>query len=1082
MAEKTEAELNEELDFLEVVRERYRLCVDADRENRDRAREALAFRNLEQWDEKTKNERQNDPEGARPCLVVDKLNQHVMQVVNDERQNRPQIKVRPVDDKGDPEVAKIYDGILRHIQDKSRADVAYDTGFECAVDGGFGFWRVLTEYNDPMSFEQDIRIKRLRNRFSVHLDPARQEPDGSDAKYGFILYKVQQKDFKKEFGKKGEDALDGFKYEGKEFTDWYGDDWVVYAEYFWTEYVKQTIVLMEDGSVMSKQEHKDSHTGIIQQERVTSVPKIRWRKVTGTGILEDGEWVGDKIPIIEVIGNELDIEGKVMRSGLIRPAMDAQRVDNYATALDLNTLLPTPCGWITMRDIEDGDRLFDESGKPCQVTGTSPVYINHRCFEIEFDNGETIVADAAHRWKVEDRGMKKIHGGWKWSSKILTTEELDPKRHLIRVSQPIQIDERQLPIHPYLLGIWLGDGTSAAPQITEDVRDVEALRERLKKLGYDCGEARIYDGRPGAANFTVYGIKDKFHVLGLLHNKHIPAIYLRSSASQRLALLQGLMDSDGTVNKATRQCSLTTSMEAVRDGVLEIGASLGIKMTQVLYEASAVANSDYVRSQNWKIMFSCGLEDDVFQMPRKREILNPDRVFHHRRTKQYRIKAVRAVASRPVKCVSVDSPSHLYLAGRSMIPTHNSAFIENVALAPRASYVAATGQIEDDKDLWKTANRRNISVLPYKPVSVDGVLVAAPRREPPPGVSTGWLSVLEQSEHNIQASMGRYNATLGAPSNETSGKAISARNREGDTGSFHFSDNLTRSLRHTGQMIVDIIPKIYDTRRIARIIGEDGEPGQVTVDPNLADESGNPMGYAEITDDTGKIQKIYNLGVGKYDVTIIAGPSYTTRRLESADAMMEISRGNKEFMAQFGDIIFKSQDWPGAQQIADRFRKMLPPNLRDEEPTDIEKQKGQIQQAAQMLGQKEAELTHAAEVIQEKTQALQEAEYSMMEREQTVQNELQKIEYEKKFMALKENFVKQMMVMKEKSINDEHEAALHEVVSQVEKMFAEHEQQMTEKMMQGMTGQFGEMHNELKDKMQMIEDHLGGFEIQHAAQ
>src|SRR3972149_3441517 len=622
--------LNEELDFLEVVRERYRLCIEADRENRDRAREALAFRNLEQWDEKTKNERQNDPEGARPCLVVDKLNQHVMQVVNDERQNRPQIKVRPVDDKGDPEVAKIDDGILRHIQDKSRADVAYDTGFECAVDGGFGFWRVLTEYNDPMSFEQDIRIKRLRNRFSLHLDPARQEPDGSDAKYGFILYKVQQNDFKKEFGKKGEDALDGFKYEGKEFTDWYGDDWVVYAEYFWTEYVKQTIVLMEDGSVMSKQEHKDSHTGIIQQERVTSVPKIRWRKVTGTGILEDGEWVGDKIPIIEVIGNELDIEGKVIRSGLIRPAMDSQRANNYAV----------------------------------------------------------------------------------------------------------------------------------------------------------------------------------------------------------------------------------------------------------------------------------------------------------------------------------------------------SAFIENVALAPRASYVAAVGQVEDNADLWKSANRRNISVLPYKPVSVDGVLVGAPRREAPPGVSTGWLSVMEQSEHNIQASMGRYNATLGAPSNETSGKAIQARNREGDTGSFHFSDNFASTLRKTGQDPVHRIPQLYDTKKIARIIGEDGELS-------------NAM-----------IQKIYNLGVGKYDVTIVAGPSYTTRRLESADAMMEISRGNKEFMSQFGDIIFKAQDWPGAEKISERFKKMLPPELKDEEPNNLEKQKGQIQQATQMLGQKEAEINNAMQQIQEQSQMIAGQEQQSREAEQKAKDAMSRVQQE----------------------------------------------------------------------------------------
>src|SRR3990167_2624397 len=160
MTETETKNVENEESFLKTVRERYRLCIDADRENRERARMALSFRDLNQWDEKTRNERENDIEGARPCLVVDKLNQHVMQVVNDQRQNRVQIKVRPVDDKGDPEVAKIYDGILRHIQDRSRADVAYDTAFECAVDGGFGFWRILTEYCDPLSFEQDIRIKR----------------------------------------------------------------------------------------------------------------------------------------------------------------------------------------------------------------------------------------------------------------------------------------------------------------------------------------------------------------------------------------------------------------------------------------------------------------------------------------------------------------------------------------------------------------------------------------------------------------------------------------------------------------------------------------------------------------------------------------------------------------------------------------------------------------------------------------------------------------------------------------------------------------------------------------------------------
>lgn len=668
MSEVVTGVVEGEDDFLDTVRSNYQLCVEADRDNRDRAREALKFRDLEQWDEKTKSDRQNDPEGSRPCLVVDKLNQHIAQVVNDERLNRPQIKVRPVDDRGDVEVAKIYDGIIRHIQDRSHADIAYDTAFEAAVDGGFGFWRLLTEYCDPQSFDQDILIGRIRNRFSVHLDPARQQPDGSDANFGFILYKVQKKDFKREFGTKGEEAIESFAYEGKEFTEWYGDDWVVYAEYFWKEKKREKIALLPDGTVVPAALVPKGVTPV--RTRDTETCKVRWRKLTATKILEEGDIVFDSIPIIEVVGNELDIEGKVKRSGMIRPAMDAQRVDNYAT----------------------------------------------------------------------------------------------------------------------------------------------------------------------------------------------------------------------------------------------------------------------------------------------------------------------------------------------------SAFVENVALAPRASYVAAIGQLEGNEDLWRSANRRNISVLPYKAIEVNGIPLPPPQRVQPAGISQGWLSVLEQSEHNIQAAMGRYNATLGAPSNETSGKAINARAREGDIGSFHFSDNEARSLRHTGQMIVNAIPKTYDVKRIARIIGEDGQPGSAIIDPDLADEMGNPIAYAERPGEDGKIQKIYNLGVGKYDVTVVVGPSFTTRRLESADAMMEISRGNPEFLNQFGDIIFQAQDWPGAERISARFKKMLPPQLQEEEEDEdknkIERQKQQIQEAAKMLGEKEASLQAAeqnAVMVAEEAQKKEQLAGAAMAKAQKVVDEINdasmKLEAERQLLA-----------------------------------------------------------------------------------
>ena len=624
--------------FLQTVRDHYKLCLEADKENRDRAREALAFRNLEQWDVKLKRDRENDPEGARPCLVVDKLNQHVQQVVNDERQNRPQIKVRPVDDKGDPEVAKIYDGIIRHIQDASHADIAYDTGFEHAVDGGFGYWRILTEYCDPMSFEQDLRIKRIRNRFAVYLDPERQEPDGSDAKYGFILYKLSKDKFKAEYGQVADESLEDFKFEAREYAEWYGEDWVLIAEYYWIEKKKTTIVMLSDaeGTVMLKDEYEalqpppDLQKPAIQAERETEIPQVRWRTVTGNRVLKTTEWPGYCIPIVEVVGNELDIEGKVHRTGMIRSAMDAQRVDNYAT----------------------------------------------------------------------------------------------------------------------------------------------------------------------------------------------------------------------------------------------------------------------------------------------------------------------------------------------------SAFIEQVALAPRAPWVAEEGQVEGHENEWRTANRRNISVLKYKGKSIDGTVLPAPTRLPPPGIPVGWQAVLMQAEHNIQAAMGRYDASLGEESNEKSGKAILARQRKGDIGAFHFQDNLTRSLRHTGRILVEVLPKFYDTRRVARIIGEDGKPDSVIVDPDLADEQGNPVAYRETKNDAGKvIEKIYNLNVGKYDVTVVAGPGYATRRMEAAEAMLEISRGNNDFLMNMGDIVFQSQDWPGADQIAERFKKMLPPGMtekdEDQEEPMMQTPNGPmpVSQAAELMASMAQQLEAAGEQV-----------------------------------------------------------------------------------------------------------------------
>ena len=206
MAKKTTVERTDGKTTDEEIIQKAKDCLDKyqDREsdNIQRAEEAIRFRAGQQWPQAIKQDRENPNQdgGSRPCPVLDKTNQYVRQIINEERQNRAAIKIRPVDDVADPKVAEVFTGIIRHIEDASQALEAYTTGGEHAIDGGFGYWRLLTEYSDPMSFEQDIRIKRIPNRFSVALGP-HTEPDGADATEALVWEDISEKQFKVEYPK-----------------------------------------------------------------------------------------------------------------------------------------------------------------------------------------------------------------------------------------------------------------------------------------------------------------------------------------------------------------------------------------------------------------------------------------------------------------------------------------------------------------------------------------------------------------------------------------------------------------------------------------------------------------------------------------------------------------------------------------------------------------------------------------------------------------------------------------------------------------------------------------------------------------
>lgn len=263
---------------------------------------------------------------------------------------------------------------------------------------------------------------------------------------------------------------------------------------------------------------------------------------------------------------------------------------------------------------------------------------------------------------------------------------------------------------------------------------------------------------------------------------------------------------------------------------------------------------------------------------------------------------------------------------------------ELIALAPKAPYLVEDGAIVDE-DKWATSNTISHPYLEY------GRGTTPPQRQPFPPVPSGAMQEAMNAADDIKSITGIYDASLGARSNETSGRAISARQREGDVSSFHFIDNLTRAIRHAGRIILDLIPKVYSTPRIIRVLGDDGKVEAKSINQPMMDK-----------DDEGReISRIYDLRLGRYDLSVTAGPSFSTRREETATQMIEFIRSYPDAAPIIGDLLAKNLDWPGAEEIAKRLEKILPPQVRDEQgggiPLEIQQQMQQMQQVIQQMGQ-----------------------------------------------------------------------------------------------------------------------------------
>ena len=343
---------------LEEALEIHDLCVQNEHDNRERAKEDLRFLLLEeQWPDEIKKLRKN-----RPQLVVNKLKAFRNQVVNDARQNTPAIKVSPVDDIGDPMTAEIYMGIIRNIEQVSRADIAYDTAVQSAVDGGWGYFRIDVDYSHDDTFDQDLTIKRVPNPLAVYGDPHSHEADSSDWNDAFYEDQMAKKLFRKRF--KGAEEVDWSGYEGLE-PPWKQDEEILVAEWWHRDEVTKPIVLLEDNEgeqfVLDRdvfEVHQDEAElqGItVKAEREVKSYKVTHRVMTGAEIVKEEAWIGQYIPIIPVYGEEVNIEGERHFRSLIRSAKDAQRLFNYTRSTEAELLQQAPrAPWIGPEEAFEG--------------------------------------------------------------------------------------------------------------------------------------------------------------------------------------------------------------------------------------------------------------------------------------------------------------------------------------------------------------------------------------------------------------------------------------------------------------------------------------------------------------------------------------------------------------------------------------------------------------------------------------------------------------------------------------------------------------------------------------------------------
>lgn len=339
-------------------------------------------------------------------------------------------------------------------------------------------------------------------------------------------------------------------------------------------------------------------------------------------------------------------------------------------SLACSTPILTTNGWSTMGALEDGDEVFTPDGQPTKVLEAHPVNLGRPCYKVKFRDGQEIVTDAEHLWQVHDRNRRR--------DRVMTTRELhdanwyERYRFRVPVTEPIQTPEAELSVDPWLLGMWLGDGSKCAVSICSGDEDLGYLTERVESLGLDYS---VHRSANRAANVYVKKLRGEFARLGLLDHprtrltgsKHIPEQYMLASEHQRRQLLAGLMDSDGTVGD--HQAVICMNREPLMRQVLQLARSLGYRAT---WNESVARLSEADCGPVYWVKLSTVHAISPFDMPRKRDAYNAKTKTSIQNLRLNAIVSVEPTTTVPVRCITVAHESSLYVAGEGFVPTHNT--------------------------------------------------------------------------------------------------------------------------------------------------------------------------------------------------------------------------------------------------------------------------------------------------------------------------------------------------------------------------------------------------------------------------